>query len=135
MAITNHERVGKAMDLLKAGLTPFVEREFKNLYKEQALVEAQRFIASERLDANRPFATWDVAVLLRLMWDAWNDVFRRTLGQAQRTLVSELRDVRNRWAHQEPFSTDDAYRALDSAGRLLTAVSAPQSDELEKMKT
>jgi len=29
MAITNHERVGKAMELLKAGLAPFVEREFK----------------------------------------------------------------------------------------------------------
>ena len=124
MAITNHERVGKAMDLLKAGLTPFVEREFKNLYQGQALVEAQRFIASERLDANRPFTAWDVAVLLRLMWDAWNDVFRKTLGQAERSLVSELRDVRNRWAHQEPFSGDDADRALDSAERLLTAVSA-----------
>lgn len=30
MAITNHERIGKALDLLKAGLAPFVEREFKN---------------------------------------------------------------------------------------------------------
>src|SRR5437660_2996154 len=134
MAITNHERVGKAMDLLKAGLTPFVEREFKNLYKEQALVEAQRFIASERLDANRPFTAWDVAVLLRLMWDAWNDVFRKTLGQAERSLVSELRNVRNRWAHQEPFSGDDADRALDSAERLLTAVSAAQADDVRKVK-
>src|SRR3989440_2498642 len=134
MAITNHERVGKAMDLLKAGLTPFVEREFKNLYKGQALVEAQRFIASERLDANRPFTAWDVAVLLRRMWDAWNDVFRKTLGQAERSLVSELRNVRNRWAHQEPFSGDDADRALDSVERLLTAVSASQADEVRKSK-
>ena len=31
MAITNHERVGKAMELLKAGLRPFVEREFKSV--------------------------------------------------------------------------------------------------------
>src|SRR5438876_1410540 len=134
MATTNHERVGKALELLKAGLAPFVEREFKNLYKGQALAEAQRIMTSERLDANRPFAAWDAAVLLRLMWEAWNDVFRRILGQAERTLVSELRDVRNRWAHQEAFSTDDAYRALDSAGRLLTAVSAPQADEIERMK-
>ncbi len=34
MAITNHDRVGKAMDLLKKGLGPFVEREFKNIYKD-----------------------------------------------------------------------------------------------------
>ena len=26
MAISNHERVGKALDLLKEGLRPFVER-------------------------------------------------------------------------------------------------------------
>lgn len=32
MAVSNHERVGKALDLLKEGLRPFVEREFKNAY-------------------------------------------------------------------------------------------------------
>jgi predicted AAA+ superfamily ATPase len=48
--------------------------------------------------------------------------------------VQELREVRNRWAHQHTFSTDDTYRALDSAARLLTAVSAPQADDIEKMK-
>jgi hypothetical protein len=31
MAITNHERVGKALELLTAGLTPSVERELKNI--------------------------------------------------------------------------------------------------------
>src|SRR5437764_8265823 len=78
---------------------------------------------------------WYTQALLLVMWDQWNVVFRNVLGQAERTLVSELREVRNRWAHQNPFSTDDAYRALDSAGRLLTAVSAPQSDDIAKMKT
>jgi len=68
------------------------------------------------------------------MWDAWNGVFRQVLGQAERTLVSEMRDVRNRWAHQKAFSSDDTYRALDSATRLLTAVSAPQTSDIEKMK-
>src|SRR5690606_36364172 len=77
---------------------------------------------------------WDAAAILATMWSQWNAVFRKTLGQAERTLVSELRDVRNRWAHQRPFSTDDAYRALDSAARLLTAVSAPEADDVEKMK-
>ena len=35
MAITNHERVGKAMELLKDGLGPFVERELKSEYQGQ----------------------------------------------------------------------------------------------------
>ena len=84
--------------------------------------------------ANKPLTAWDVAGLLKLMWDTWNDVFRRILGPAERSLVSELRGHRNRWAHQERFSSDDAYRALDSVGRLLAAVSAPQSEEIEKLK-
>ena len=42
--------------------------------------------------------------------------------------------MRNKWAHQEPFSSDDTDRALDSAARLLTAVSAPQADEINRAK-
>lgn len=134
MAITNHERVGKAMDLLKEGLAPFIERELRNLYKDQARSQAARLMGEDRLLSDKPFAKWDAAALLRLMWEAWNDVFRRTLGNAERTLVRELQDVRNKWAHQQTFSSDDAYRALDSSGRLLTAVSAPEAHEAEKMK-
>jgi predicted AAA+ superfamily ATPase len=134
MAITNHERVGKTMDLLKQGLVPFIERELKNVYKDQASTQASRFMGEDRLLADKPPAKWDAAALLKLMWEAWNDVFRKTLGQAERTLVSELREVRNKWAHQQVFSSDDAYRALDSATRLLTAVSAPEAQEAEKMK-
>jgi predicted AAA+ superfamily ATPase len=134
MAITNHERVGKAMDLLKQGLGPFVEREFTNAYKGNAPAEAIRFLGEDRLLAKKAIAEWDAAGLLKLMWEAWNDVFRRTLGPSDRSLVSELRDLRNKWAHQQTFSGDDAYRAFDSAGRLLAAVSAPQSDEIERMK-
>jgi predicted AAA+ superfamily ATPase len=135
MAISNHDRVGRAMELLKGGLGPFVEREFKNTFKDRAPAEVLRYLGDDRLNAKKPIAEKDVAALLKLMWDAWNEVFRQTLGPAERSLVSELRDHRNRWAHQETFSGDDAYRALDSAGRLLTAVSAPQADDIEKMKT
>ncbi len=134
MAITNHERVGKGLELLKGGLGPFVDREFKSTYKDRTATEASRFMGEARLNTQRPIADWDAAALLKLMWESWNDIFRKTLGPAERSLVSELRDHRNKWAHQQTFSGDDAYRALDSAGRLLTAVSAPQADEIEKMK-
>ncbi len=135
MAITNQERVGKAMELLRAGLAPFVDREFKNLHQAQAADAARRYLGEDRTVGKKPLADWDVAALLKLMWEAWNDVFGRTLGRAERSLVQELRDCRNKWAHQEPFSSDDADRALDSMSRLLTAVSAPQADEVGKMKT
>ncbi len=136
MAITNHERVGKALELLSRGLTPFIERELKSTYQEGWFEETRRTMAGNQMpllgSAEDP--QWDAQSLLLALWNQWNDVFRKTLGQAERTLCSELRDVRNRWAHQRPFSTDDAYRALDSTARLLTAVSAPEASEVEKIK-
>jgi len=134
MAITNQERVGKAMELLRAGLAPFVEREFKSQHQAQAAEAARRYFGDDRAVGKKPVAEWDVAALLKLMWEAWNDVFGRTLGRAERSLVQELRDARNKWAHQEPFSSDDADRALDSMARLLTAISATEADEVGKMK-
>lgn len=136
MATTNSERVGKALELLRDGIASFVDREFRALDPADAVNYARRCMkpGETMLDISMPLAEWDVASLLKIMWDAWNEVFKSTLGYAERTLVSELRDVRNKWAHQRAFSYDDTYRALDSASRLLSAISAPQVQELESMK-
>ena len=134
MAITNRERVGGAMDALKGGLAPFVSREFINHHKGRSDQELQQVLGEPVQDAKGHFSNMDASALLRVMWESWNDVYRDTLGRAERSLVSELRDIRNRWAHQEAFSSDDAYRALDSAHRLLTAVSSPEAGEVESVK-
>jgi predicted AAA+ superfamily ATPase len=135
MAITNRDRVGKALEILGDGLAPFVERELKAALGtkwQDALTEgAPRTVRGKK--ASQP-ALNDPHLLLGAMWNQWNNVFARTLGQAERSLVSELRDVRNRWAHNEAFSGNDAYRTLDSVGRLLSAVSAPQAAEIEQMR-
>ncbi|MFN8634269.1 MAG: Swt1 family HEPN domain-containing protein [Chloroflexota bacterium] len=135
MAITNYERVGKAMDLLREGLAPFVGRELEAHFGKYWITEAtagwrQELVWPSHQDEPR----LDIAALIRLMQDHWQTVFRNTLGQAERSLVFELRDARNKWAHQQAFSGDDTDRALDSAARLLTAISAPQADEINKMK-
>ena len=135
MAITNQERVGKALELLKAGLGPFVEREVQDKIKAGGvhMDTVRRFVDDPHL-TDKPIDQWDVAALLKLMWETWNDVFRNVLGRAERSLVSEIRDQRNKWAHQDSFSSDDADRTLDSIARLLTAVSASQADEVNRMK-
>lgn len=136
MAITNYERVGKVLNLLKDGLRSFVERELKAQYQLKWFEEVKTSLSPQQLNfagtEAEPFG--DIATVLAVIWNQWNTVFKKTLGQAERTLVSELRDVRNKWAHQTPFSTDDAYRVLDSAARLLSAVSAKEAEEVEKMK-
>ena len=136
MALTNHERVGKALTLLKTGLGPFVEREMVNAIKaSRVATDVLRPYFDDPQIGNRPVAQWEVAAQLRVMWENWNPVFRAILGPAERGFVGELRGHRNNWAHQQPFSSDDAYRALDTAGRLLSAVSAPEAADVEKLKT
>ena len=135
MAITNYERVGKALELLRDGLRPFVARELEAKHGKYWITTVTASWPNELVWRDGDDAPqMDAAVLLRMMWDQWNAVFSRTLGFTERSIVSELREMRNKWAHQEPFSSDDAYRALDSAARLLTSISAPQADEIDKMK-
>nr|HMS72687.1 Swt1 family HEPN domain-containing protein [Baekduia sp.] len=126
MAETNNERVGKALSLLSSGLGPFVERECSAKYGDRW---------ENSVTTNGPVSKGDVQFLLRVMAGEWRAVFERTLGRTERNFVSELIETRNRWAHQESFTSDDAYRALDTVERLLQAVSAgEQAAEVGRMK-
>jgi predicted AAA+ superfamily ATPase len=135
MAITNQERIGKAMELLRQGLVPFVVREMLrpggNLSQREKRLKG---IAKEARLIDKPLAEWDVAGLLRLMSESWYEAFASALGYGEQALVTELRGVRNDWAHQKPFTSDNTDRALDSMARLLTAVSAAEADEVTKMR-
>jgi predicted AAA+ superfamily ATPase len=127
MAITNRDRIGKGLELMAAGLRPFVERELK-LHVGDSWQSALPDNAARGPRAKpQPANLDDPQILLGLVWDQWNAVFKNTLGHADRSIVSELRDVRNGWAHNEQFSSNDAIRALDSMERLLNAVSAAEA--------
>lgn len=136
MAQSNHERIGRALELLNLGLRPFVEREMQAVHGDNWMQAAQAGLREDRAPAKNKTKgpNWDTQALLAVMWDRWNDVFAKTLGRAERSLVSELRDTRNKWAHQESFTTDDVYRVLDSIQRLLTVISAEQAEEVDRQK-
>jgi hypothetical protein len=133
---TNHERVATALDLLTEGLAPFAEDRLKAVYQDRWV---QSVSSSFRDDRNRltpdgQGIRWDAHSLLTVMWDQWNAAFRSHLGHAERSLVSELREFRNRWAHQKDFDFDDAYRILDSVRRLLAAANSPQLPAIQQQK-
>ena len=133
MGATNQERVNSAMDLLRNGLAPFVAHELR---RKVRVVPPDRLhrLAEDRNLADRPIDDWDVLALLKIMDATWDSVFRGTLGHIERGLVSELREWRNKWAHQEQFSSEDTERTLDSAARLLTAIKSPQASDLGKLR-
>ncbi|MFL5732941.1 MAG: Swt1 family HEPN domain-containing protein, partial [Chloroflexia bacterium] len=77
MALSNNDRVGKALELLNAGLRPFVLREMQAVYRDQAIDEALSTLRSdqERRSAGRDPNRWDTSVLISVMLGRWNGVF------------------------------------------------------------
>ncbi len=120
---SNQQRIGVVLASLTSGLLPFFEQEMHHAYgpnwEETARTSFRGHSTTAMLSGK-----WDAQALLTVMWDQWNSVFRNKLGLAERSLVSELREFRNRWAHQDQFNDDDSYRVHDSAQRLLRAVGA-----------
>ena len=125
MALSNHEKIRLAMVELVAGLRPFVDAHLTphapdgNWVELWTAREQAKNGTSHDLDLNDP------QVLLRIITEDWR-AFTRSLSRAESALATEIRQVRNDWAHNKQFSADDTYRALDSIERLLTAVGAPE---------
>ena len=123
--------ISSALDLLAKGLAPFVVDRLRSALGDDWL---KRNSVAHNITSADP-ARWDAHVVLVLMWEHWNQVFRHDLSFVERSLVSELREYRNRWAHQRDFNERDTYRCLDGIERLLHAVdstSAPLVDELRR---
>ncbi|REJ72837.1 MAG: hypothetical protein DWQ34_28420 [Planctomycetota bacterium] len=131
---TSNERVTEALDQLQSGLAPFVERRLKETYGDDWIRSATGSFRDGRNRVSGDSINWDTHSLLTVMWDQWNSVFRNNLGHYERSLVSELREFRNRWAHQHDFDFDDTYRVVDSVRRLLTSVDAPNVAEVNRQK-
>lgn len=131
---TSNERVTEALDQLTSGLVPYVERRLKETYQDDWIRSATGSFRDGRNRASGDSFNWDTHSLLTVMWDQWNSVFRNNLGHYERSLVSELREFRNRWAHQHEFDFDDTYRLLDSVRRLLASVDAPNVGEVNRQK-
>src|SRR5436309_3952539 len=135
MSMSNRERVGRALEILTLGLRPFVERELEAVYGHRWRYEAVASLQDHEITDDGNNLRLDISALLRIMWDQWHEVFKKTLGHPERNYVSELRTMRNKWAHQEPFSSDDAYRTLDTTQRLLQAIAdGEHAEEVGRQK-
>lgn len=127
--------VTQALEHLAGGLGAYVEMRLRAIYHgrwREIAAGSFRNVRSRSGDAETP--DWDAHATLTVMWDQWNSVFRHDLSPTDRSLVNELREFRNRWAHQAEFDFDDAYRVLDSAQRLLTSIGSDKAAVVAEAK-
>lgn len=136
MALSNRDRVGRAFELLAAGLGPFVDRRMRATHPSGD----QWFEAWERGErtgrgGNFRVSLDDPLVQLNVMKANWREAFDTELSPQDRNAVYDLYRHRNDWAHNEAFSFDDAYRVLDKVEQLLLAVDASEADAAGQAKT
>ena len=119
MVSPNRNRIERALHLVHEGLWPYFERKMKQRYGSTRWKDRAYRDIDPSSDLSR-----DIHALLKAMNINWNDVFADELSKTDRSIVNELMDVRNKWAHSGDFTFDDTDRALDSARRLLDSISA-----------
>lgn len=137
--IDYHAKVGDALGLLVEGLQPFVERVFAAKLPAEVswttVLERKDQLAGRRGGIYSPR---DLSLLLRAITERVGELgfpFDQELPRQGQTYASELREVRNQWAHTQEFTAQTAYRAIDSAELLLRAVGADtQADAMGAIK-
>lgn len=134
MAKSTRQYVFEGMELLPTALIPFVEKRLETSLKGHWQIQVIEKLPSLRPNSNGEVG-WDQAALFNAMDRFWSEAFKAVLGRAERSLVNELGDVRNKLSHNETFTYDDAERALDSMRRLMEAISAGETaEQLGKMR-
>ena len=127
MSKSNRTYISEALDQFKDGMIPFVKTRLETSLSGHWPTQVKSKV--EVLRVSNGIIEWDVAGLLKAMMSFWGEAFRTVLGPAERSYVSEILEVRNRFAHDQSFSSDDTERALDTIKRLLEAVSAGDAAE------
>lgn len=134
MAKSTRQYVFEGMELLPLALAPFVEKRLESSLTGHWQPKVQDKLPNLKANSDGSFS-WDQAALFNAMDRFWADAFKSVLGRAERSIVNELADVRNKLSHNDNFSYDDAERALDSMRRLMEAISAGDTAEkLSKMR-
>lgn len=134
MSKSNRQYIFDALELLPDALKPFVETRLGGAISGHWQSEVKSRMDGLRVSNGE--LEWDLPGLLKAMMSFWGDAFKAVLGPTERAYVSEILEVRNRFAHDNPFSYDDTERALDTIKRLLEAVSAGEvAEKVGMMRT
>ncbi len=128
MAKSTRQHVFEGMEILPDALIPFVEKRLESSLTGHWQVETAKRVHGLKPDPEGNIA-WDHSALLNAIDRFWPEAFKAVLGRAERSIVNELVDVRNKLSHNEAFTYDDAERALDSMRRLMEAIGAGEPAE------
>src|SRR5215475_611070 len=98
MAMSNRDRIGRGLEILAAGLAPFVDAQMAATAPPgQDWVELLQARGTAGRGRERQYSMTDPQFLLQVITEGWR-AFRDVLSRVEQSFASELRDTRNRWA-------------------------------------
>ncbi|QXT62660.1 Swt1 family HEPN domain-containing protein [Tessaracoccus palaemonis] len=140
MALSNRDRIDRMFQQIAPPLDDFISTVVGQGDPELGAVWTKLVQAKDKAPLHKTYDALDPQVQFRMLTEGsitggikpgWYP-FSTALGRAGETFASELREVRNTWAHNGTFSDDDAYRALDTGERLLKLIGA--NDEAQQVR-
>ena len=146
MALSNRDRIDRMFQVIAPALDDFISSVIGQAdpamgAKWTKLVQGKD--VKNGVPADKAYDPIDPQVQFRILTEGnitggfkqgWHP-FNQTLGRPGETFASELREVRNEWAHNGTFTDDDAYRALDTGERLLKLIGASaEADEVRSVR-
>ena len=130
MAVTNHERVNKALTLVRDAIRPDVERTWRQQFGPRWAEQVNKRLPHR----DRVASPDDLVFLLKGMDATWNQFFRRSHSRSTRSYLNLLWEARNDWAHNKRFSSDETRRILDNCEMMLVAFNAGSAaDEVREL--
>lgn len=144
--MSNHEIIGQALAMLREPLSGYIFHQLNTIpeyeindawWREGILpnIRDERDYArlapltdyAERQDA------LDVSICLNLMISHWPNLFKYRLPNSARSWISEIRDVRNAWAHFSgtDFTDKETSRALDTMALLLGEIDLETQEKIQ----
>lgn len=120
MALSNREYIGRGLEVLSEGLEPHIRRVLGEVAPGLDWPEILAAKDTSSGHARKDHKRTDVQLQLRALTERLGTLgYPFALPPVAGAYASELRQVRNLWAHNEPFTDDDVARYLGTASRLL----------------
>lgn len=142
MALSNRDRIGKLFEVIAPALDDYISSVIGAI-DAAAGANWVQLVAAKDGHAGKVYDPLDPQVQLRMLTESsittnvkprWYP-FSDTLGRVGEAFATELKNARNTWAHNGSFSDDDAYRALDTAERLMTLLGKPsEADQVKSIR-
>lgn len=139
----NYSIVTKGFKILTEVLSQYVAQQMNVYYKEawwkKGVIDTLSDDQMRGLPFNGEYSelvdSLDAMRCLLLIDIHWTNIFKMKLSIDHRNWVKELKGTRNKWAHSGSgdWSTEDAWRALDTMARLLEQLDAESTEAIREL--